>query len=271
MSSALPPNLLEDCEQVCKALQQNGELNLSPEEIAEIAAIVAYNLECGRAEKVMNREGLDLAGYIATVARIYADLHVQVCILRAGDHQAWEELWSELFSRVRGALRKVLGDASRNIPEARYEEFVQEACIDIFRGRYPYDCDFQAWKFRVLANRILKGLYYTNNPLDRPGLVRSIPEMAEDNGMEEEALLDWIAGLKEPPPDFVESVHIREHVYEAIARLPSEVQRQVAILSWPEPLEDEEIARRLGKTINAVYKIRQRARANLKRLLRDTE
>lgn len=271
MLFALPLDLLELCRQVCGDPRLKGELSCSPEEIAEITEIVAQNQKCERAVPDINGDKPALAEYIMKVARNYAVWHPLVYALRARDHQAWEELWQELRSKVPSALRSVLRDSSWFISEERYDEFVQEACLDIFRGRYPYDCEFQAWTFRVLTNRIRKILFHTNNPLDHPTKAQSIPQMAEDNGVEEEVLLDWIVYRAAPPPDFVESVHQRERLNRAIAQLPSVNQRQVAIWTWLEPLSDEEIARRLGRTSNAVYKIRQRARANLKRILEDSK
>jgi RNA polymerase sigma factor (sigma-70 family) len=267
-------------------LEQYGA---SREELVERTAdIISRNLATGRIQRVMkakegegkeaeeweNRGDLHSAlqhpgisaqieGYIDQVIACYLQEHQPVERLAAGDDAEWERLFEQLASRAYNILLRLQVPTAKAVGEAA--DFAQVSCEAIFSHPFPYDVPFEAWATRILKNQILQRYTRSQDLIDRePGTI-SLDRPGRGEVEDDFSLHDLLAD--ESSASAFESIEVQEWLIQAIARLRSQAQQQVIIDTFFYELKDEEIARRLGKTRNAVHVLRHRALRRLTQIL----
>lgn len=168
-----------------------------------------------------------------------------------------EQALSRLRRVLLRALRTALGRYS-NVKESHREDFVQEALIKILNGLHSFrgDSRFLTWATKIairVAFSEMRRHRWKDVSLDemlelttnRPGIARTRP------AQEPQMLSDQIMAF----------------LHEAIRNELSEQQRQVVIAYFIQGIPLDEIARRLGKTRNHLYKIKFDARNRLREAL----
>jgi len=197
-----------------------------------------------------DRNGMAHDGSVGT------DESAMLARLRAGDHDAFEELVREHGARLLTVARLML----RNEDDAR--DALQDAFLSAFRSLRGYRgaAALSTWLHRIVVNAALMRMRTRRR---RPE--QSIDEMlpsVEASGAGAESIAEW----RQEPDALVERAETRAFVRQCIERLP-ESYRTVLLLRDIEGLETQSVARRLGVTSNAV-KIRvHRARRALRTLL----
>jgi RNA polymerase sigma-70 factor (ECF subfamily) len=184
-----------------------------------------------------------------------------VAALRAGDPRAYEEFVRAYAGRIKAVAERYL----RNEEDAN--DVVQEAFLAAFKALASFEGKSQlsTWLHRIAVNAALMKL--------RSRSRRGEGQFSEE---EAEALLPKFAGLgvhatpqrafAEVPCEGIERSETCAHVRRSIDQLP-ELYRTALLLRDIEELENEEVAARLGVTVNAA-KIRvHRARQMLRTLL----
>jgi len=233
----------------------------SAADVERIMAIVIRNIASGRAARVMATSSaaagfsspdllpgddlvVPLQRYIDRVASFFFQERQRVDGLAAGEEAAWTQLQTTLTERAMHILARLPASAAHDAAD-----FAQETCAIIFEQTFPFDVPFDAWAALILRNQILARRTRSRDPSDRD------PDLAS---------------LDQPKMDDFARVEVQEWLLTAIARLPTEPQRQVIIGSYFYEWSDEEIAARLSKTRQAVYNLRHRALCFLKKLLTTT-
>jgi len=252
----------------------------SAADVERIMAIVIRNIASGRAARVMATSSaaagfsspdllpgddlvVPLQRYIDRVASFFFQERQRVDGLAAGEEAAWTQLQTTLTERAMHILARLPASAAHDAAD-----FAQETCAIIFEQTFPFDVPFDAWAALILRNQILARRTRSRDPSDRDPDLASLdqPKMAEADPPF--SLYDLVSDASKID-DFAR-VEVQEWLLTAIARLPTEPQRQVIIGSYFYEWSDEEIAARLSKTRQAVYNLRHRALCFLKKLLTTT-
>jgi RNA polymerase sigma factor (sigma-70 family) len=153
--------------------------------------------------------------------------------------------------------------------ESEAADFAQQTCEAIHIHPFPYDVSFDAWTARILKNNILQRYTRSKDVTDRnPGTV-SLDRSATVEREDDFSLYNLLAD--ESTTSAFDRVDVREWLLGAIADLKSQAQQQVILDTFFYELDDGEIARRLGKTRNAVHILRHRALQHLKQILSQEE
>ena len=237
--------------------------------VRHITDIVSRNVASGRAQRVMarqsteGREELPLETYIDRVVNSYRQEHGRVEALAAQDEAAWTELLDQLTGRAYNILLRFQVPPGRARGEAA--DFAQATCQVIFNHPFPCDVSFDAWATLILKNRILWRDTRSQDLIDRrPGII-SLDRPGQSETGDDFSLYDLLTD--DSGTSAFERLEVREWLIQAIACLRSRAQQQVIIDGFFYELSDEEIAKRLGKTKQAVYNLRHRALRGLKEIL----
>ncbi len=235
------------------------------EYIIEVSNILMTNISTGRWLRVV-RNNLKhaetpekaLYSYGRRVATYYWEERVRVSLLVDGNEAAWGELCGYLEQRAYNILVFHL-NMPNELSRDQACDHAQDACERILRGRYPYDIPFNAWAARILDNCI-KDLFRSKDLLDRVLVADASLTDVESIGDRYEYT------VPRSPFESIDDVDERLQLMSAIARLPSQAQQQVVMLSL-QGMEDSDIASQLGKSVQAVYNLRHRAVRELSKLL----
>jgi RNA polymerase sigma-70 factor, ECF subfamily len=176
--------------------------------------------------------------------------------VKAGDEDACAALVSSYGDRMLAACRRLLG----NDEDAR--DALQDAFLSAFRAipRFQGDSLLGTWLHRIAINAALMKLRAAKRR-DEGGIEELLPRFGEDGHH-----LDPPRTWAPPADDPAIREETRALVRDAIDRLP-DAFRAALVLRDLEQLDNDEVARRLGTTVNAA-KIRvHRARQALRNLL----
>lgn len=297
--SGVPVPILQVCKHRVSAVVTQEELErhgVSREKLVErIADIVSRNLASGRARRAMavsrgaegqggrgveeqgrthlcpsaplplgTEVGGPLEAYIDRVIAAYLREHRRVERLAARDEATWTELYERLASQAYYMLLRWQVPAARAADEAH--DLAQQICEVIFSHPFPYDVPFDAWSTRILTNRILYRHTRSQDLMDREPGILSLDRPGRDATDDDFSLYDLLAD--ESGESAFESVEVQERLIQAIAGLRSTAQQQVIIYTYFYELSDDEIARDLDKSKQAIYNLRYRALRRLKQILK---
>ena len=272
--SVVTSRILQMCERrASEAITENDleQCGTSREEfVRRITDIVSQNVASGRAQRVMagqsieGREKLSLETYIDRVVNFYLREHSRVEALAARNEAAWTKLLEQLAGRAYNILLHLQVPSKRARGEAA--NFAQAACEVIFSYPFPYDVSFDAWATRILKNCILWRYTRSQDLIDREPRILSLDRPGWSETDDDFSLYDLLAD--DSGASAFKRLEVREWLIQAIARLGSQAQQRVIIDTFFYELSDEEIAKRLGKTRQAVYNLRFRALQRFKELLK---
>lgn len=197
--------------------------------------------------------------YLDNILELAAVEGPYVAALSERDEEAWERMSILIRARVHNYAWRYFGSAVRrgNLQE---EDIVQECWVEFadWLSAYPYDCKLEAW--------ITQCVYYKVRGIrESADYKRAMRQVSIDGSDDQDSL-----GLGETLADdgalhdFSEAEMLLM-VRVALRRLPP-LQRQ-AVMSILEGEDVEECSRRLGRSANSIYKLRERARKSLRQYL----
>ncbi len=227
--------------------------------------IVQGNLNNGRFQRFAanraQRQSLMFADYVDSVLLHLSREHDCIDALEKADATEWERLREFLARRAYRLVQRF-----RNGTEAWAEalDFANETCLIIFEERYPFDVAFEAWATTILKNLILTRYSRSTDVMDRANAPESLdaPDIANEHAGN--TLGEMLADGQSSAP--FEKIENQTLLLNVIAQLHP-AQRQVIQDTLLRGLDDTQIARRLGKSKQAVYNLRHRALVHLKRVL----
>lgn len=222
--------------------------------VSEVEQIVEQNVRTGRFERVRKARAITLEEYTSLVTISYAAHHHLVACLAEGEPEAWEHLWLRLFQRAYDLLL-LRGWGSGEAYE-RAQEAAQNACLTIYCKVFPYDCSFDAWAFLILRHQVFRAYHRSRSPIDHPQMIDA-PEALDDSD-----------ALRQDAFELIEEV---EPLLAALRQLRSHAQRQAIEYIYLEGLSADETAQRMGKSVQAIYNLTDRALDRLRILLGSLE
>jgi RNA polymerase sigma factor (sigma-70 family) len=271
--SEMTSHTLQMCERrVSEAVSEDDleQHGISHEELVRyVTGIVSRNVASGRARggtAGQSTEGEEKSlseTYIDRVVDSYLQEHDRVEALAAQDEAAWTELLEQLTGRAYSILLRLQVPSGRARGEAA--DFAQETCEVIFNHPFPYDVSFDAWATRILKNRILWQYTRSQDLIDRESRMLSLDRPGQSETGDDFSLYDLLTD--DSGTSAFERLEVREWLIQAVACLRSRGQQQVIFDTFFYELSDEEIAKRLGRTRQAVYNLRHRALQGLKEIL----
>jgi RNA polymerase sigma factor (sigma-70 family) len=230
--------------------------------------LVEENIRSGRFAKFAGAESnstpANLAEYVDRVVSYMSKEGRRIQALQDGDSEEWYRLGNFLYTRARPLVSRFRG---RGGVAADASDFAQKACVVVFEKRYPFDIPFDAWATTILNHLIIGGLTRSGDALDRPKPPESLEEFPGSGQMFGLPLSEVLANPFSMAP--FEKIENQNLILNAIDRLCSPAQKFVIIESYLNCVEDVEIARRLGKTPQAVYNLRQRALLCLRKTIEE--
>lgn len=240
-----------------------SRMALSPDELAFVWLVVEKNIASGRVRRFCGEHHeAKLPGYIDRVITTFSQEQERVLRLAAADETEWQDLKHSL-TQAAGRLLHHLGLETATI-EQLAAEYAHDTCEILFRSRYPFDVPFFAWARRILTNRIYRDFTRSRDVWYRERHMSSLDELAyteADVVMAHETVADTGAVIA------MERVELQDWMMWGINRLVSPDQRAVLIATYFLDMSDRDIARRLGKTKNAVHVLRHRGLASLSKHL----
>jgi RNA polymerase sigma factor (sigma-70 family) len=230
-----------------------------------VVQIVRYNLDAGRfsrfAAQRAQKKPLTPAQYVDIVLHHFCREHTRVALLEQADPTEWERLRALLARR---AYRIVNGFGSGTQVWAEACDFASETCLIIFEARYPFDIAFEAWATTILRHLILARYTRSTDALDRAGTPISLDAPVRAVNDAGDPPIELLADDQSAAP--FEKIENQSVLLNAIAQL-SPLQRQVIEGEFLHQWDDAQIARRLGKSKQAVYNLRHRALLRLREIL----
>ena len=216
--------------------------------VRQIRPILLANLERGRVERFLEGR-LDLiAAYVACVAEEFTALHGRLHQLQ---HERSAEVWAPLYERMQTwaynfFLRK--GFSADVQTQEIAGECASEAAVNLLGAYFPYDNDFDAWAHIIVQNACRKYIERAFKKSAVPG--DQIVDL-DDNLV---GVNDRLTG------------ELEEELMDALYQL-TEARRAVIQYIYLEDLPAEEVARKLGKSVGAVYSLQFHGLEDLRKIL----
>jgi len=181
-----------------------------------------------------------------------------------GDRQAFSLLVKQYESTVYGFAFKVC----RN--EEKAAETLQDTFVNVYRklDQFNGKAKFSTWLYQIVTNNCL--MKRRRSKIDESSVSISSPETeAGDPEVEGDGTpLQALVSLKHTPQDEMVNKELREHLDNAILKLPME-QRIVFVLRDVEGRSSEEAAKILKVSVAAVKSRLRRARVFLRKQLQE--
>jgi RNA polymerase sigma factor (sigma-70 family) len=227
---------------------------LGAETVAALRPILLTNYAKGRVHKFTEGNPAKIGNYIHKVAGIYLKYHDYLVKVQVDQD---ESVWEELFLKIQKYAQSYFIRKSFNPTQVKNElAFGQdsEAVLVIFKAQFPYDTDFDAW-VKVIVQycclKYMRSLYANNDSIPNiEDLENTISKMVREKNEEEK------------------QVDKEEYsaLCEAISKLKGQ-RKKIIVLRYIKNLSLEEIAEKLGKSMQAVYSLHFRALNDLRKIL----
>lgn len=249
----MAPHIEEFRAEIEKALELLARQG-SEEVVNQIRPILFANLDRDRIYGFTEDEVVRVQEYVKRVFHIYADRNVYIHSVQI---ERSTLVWEPLFKQMQAwayhfFLSKNFypGEATQEIASG----CATEAAIHLLNAYFPYDTDFEPWVCVIVHNTCLKWIRKETNKSVIPA--QNILEM-------DETLNDLV------DPAFLEQrdhADLASDLLDAFAKLSSE-RRQVIELFYFNDLSPEEIAKKMGKSVGAIYNLKFNALNDLRKIL----
>jgi RNA polymerase sigma factor (sigma-70 family) len=220
----------------------------------QIRPILFTNLDRGRIRRFTDGRTDLIPVYVWHVAERFSELNGYLHLLQS---ERSIEVWGPLFERMQTwaynfFLRKNFA-ANKETQEIAVE-CATDAAISLLSAHFPYDTDFDAWAHIIVQNSCRKFIH------------KALKKSAVPDGNKVD-LQDDLVNPDDPLPDIqVLQKESGAELENALAQLSDE-RRSVIKLIFFDELEPEEVARKLGKSVGAVYSLQFHGLRDLRKIL----
>jgi len=224
-----------------------------------IREIIYTNLERGRVATFLGRNNNVSPGdYVLHVADCHQRLNVYI---RQVQIDKDEEVWGDLFETFQRWSYNYL--LKRNfIPgEETFRKatgFAIETALELMNAHFPYDVEFEPWAYVLLQNVCRRQIVKAMRRKDIP----------DDKIVPLDAILEWIPDVSKIDEKYY--LNLKQKLLEGIEQLSSVSRKQVIKFYYFDRHSFPEIAARMGKRVNAVYKLHFDALQNLRKVLKES-
>jgi RNA polymerase sigma factor (sigma-70 family) len=219
----------------------------------KIRPIVSVNLSRGRVHHFLREQETHApSDYVWRVAEVYQRTNEyvhQVQVAKADE--VWQPLYDKLMRWAYCLQRKGYHQSWTEL-EMTVAECAADAGAQIISSHFPFDTEFDGWAYTLLRYTSLK-------QLNRSKQQKRVP----DTQLIE---LDVVLTRPQVPTGMTEVQRSNWHcdLLNGIERLATPARREVLLLRYYDNLTYEEIAKRMGRSIGAVYKLHFEAIEELK-------
>jgi len=225
------------------------------DEIAKKIRLILYtNLDRGRIHSFVEGDINLVRDYIWRVAEAYIRLSPFMDKLQSErTTMVWEPLYKQMVSWAFYFFIKK-GFATNITTQEIATECATEAAMHILRAYFPYDTDLEPWACVIVQNTCRKYI--------RGATKKSIIPQQNLIYLEE-----TLSNIKDP--SYQDQEHIKDiqgDLLEAITKL-SDARRQVIELIYFNELSPVEIAKRMNKSVGAIYSLQFNALHDLRKIL----
>lgn len=232
---------LEDC--LKSVARQRGELLA-----ATLRPILIANLERGRIDHYLNGHAqAQLPDYVWRVADHFDRLSPYIDqVQKTKSEDVWEPLFSTLCAWAYRIMSRT--PASSGDVEQISLECAAAAAARMLTAHFPYDTEFDPWAFVLLRNVCREYLRReTRAPLSiHDESISTLPDLTHIDR-------ERLRGL-------------RLDLLDAVQRLSSEARRQFVVRYYFQGYSLTEVARQLGRSMSAIYKLHFDALIELRKI-----
>lgn len=219
-----------------------------------ITPILWTNLEEGRIAKLLESGTVaSIEAYVQRVKQNHDHWHTYVHKLQVEqDVGVWDDKYVKLQKWAYRSLEKRL-----DLPKEQLYEHGLTCATDsaevLLTKRFPYDVHFERWAYVVTQNICLRLVTKFGKQLEK---VADLGELDE-----------WLDSLADPAGDTHHAnQELRHQLFQAIAKLSLEADRQFLHLYYFEHKTFDEIAETMGVTKNALYQRHRKALIKLRKI-----
>jgi len=224
----------------------------------QLRPILLANLDRGRLQTFIENQSVSVSDYVELVAQEYSKLNG---LLHSLQVERSEALWESLFERMQNwaynfFLRKGFTASERTQEIAT--ECATDAAILLLTAYFPYDTDFEPWAHILVQNACRKFIGKALKKSAIPDV--NLIDLEDDPVNQQDLRLE------------IQALHYQNEteIAEALTQLP-EARRRVLEYLFFDEMEAEEAARKMGKSVGAIYSLQFRALEDLRKILRKTE
>jgi RNA polymerase sigma-70 factor (ECF subfamily) len=173
--------------------------------------------------------------------------------IKAGDHQAFETLFTRHLPRVYRQAIRLVGN------EAEAEEVAQDVFVAVYKKAHTFrgQAAFSTWLYRLTANAAITRLRKRKRSKETT-LDEYLPKFRDD-GEHLEPVVDWSQDVDSA----VARAEVQRLIQQALDELPP-LDKAAVVLSDQEELSNRDIAKALGLTVPAVKARLHRSRLILR-------
>lgn len=220
---------------------------------AKIRPIIYANLDRGRVQGFIE-EDIDLVDdYVQRVANKYEALNPVIYELQM---KRSSKVWGPLFEKMLKWAYNFLKKHSFNeemVTRDSAAECATEAAVIILNAYFPYDTELEPWVQVILQHACQKFIQKSKGPA-------KLEESLDGPDDKSDRLMDPTA------QDKVSQQDLRSTLSEAMKELP-ESRREVIELVYFQGFSSEEIARKMKKSVGAIYNLHFNALRELRKIL----
>jgi RNA polymerase sigma-70 factor (ECF subfamily) len=224
----------------------------------EIKPILLNNLAHHRVETYIENDLDQVEAYVELVAEKYSHWHNYInAIQNQRDPLAWEQLLPQLIEFAHAFFIRKGFDSSSNTDDYA-QECAGNAATSLLKAQFPYDTDFEPWAHRIVQLNCLR--YMRENMRKREIPAENLVELSEEFESADEE-----ADVLKPLID----AELQEVIAAAIKHL-SKARQDIIHWRYFDQLSFNEIAERMGKSLDAVYGLQFNALRELRKILLKT-
>lgn len=239
-----------DLEEALRALSESRGDGLAH----QIRPILFTNLDRGRVQHFTKGEPELIPAYVRRVADGFTEVNGYVHQLRS---ERSTEAWGVLFERMQTwaynfFLRKNF--AANYSTQEIAAECATDAAISLLNAHFPYDTDFDPWAHIIVQNTCRKFIH------------RALKKSAVPN----ENMVDLEENLVDPNELLMEVQTLQKELGVELTNLLaqlSEARRSVIEFIYFHEMEPDEVARKMGKSVGAIYSLQFHALRDLRKIL----
>lgn len=228
-----------------------------------VSPIIFTNLDKGRLQNFLERQGCSPADYVWRVADHYERWHDYI---HAVQHEKRADVWQPLYEQLQQWAFYYLprigypAYASRDDRVQQAQACAAEAAIVLLDAFFPYDINFEPWACVLLQNVSRKQM----NRYIKPQLE------AQKQEVELDAWDDWLHNLADPESEVAQQlVELRTDLLQWVVQLSSEARQQFILLHYFEEQPFEQVATQMDRNLNSLYKLHSDALENLRKIWRE--
>lgn len=255
------PGVIQPLEEALQYLAEQRGVGLAD----AIKPILFTNLKKGRIHNFIDGSQTEnsVAAYVCRVADNYEANHAYVAaVQQARSHDVWEPLYIQLQKWAYNYLKRSRFPAQPNVHERQEHAQIcaHEAAASLLTAAFPYDTEFGRWAYVLLQN------------MSRQYMNRQINPRSVETAVELDAWEDWLNNIIDPEGETKQQqLMLRQDLNHALNQLSSDARRQFIKLYYFEHLTFPEIARRLDRKENALYKLHHDALKNLRKIFHEND